>query len=289
MNAATALDGAEPTNPLWVVVLVGALSGVIGAVLGPIIQRTFSRSDKALEARQAWAKAKLQAVFGIGDPPYPTDGPPRVFMRLVPPHTRVAHDYQMHSINWAVEESPDLMLLQPRRSAWAREWLLNWHFRLQGEAKAAHDFWHYHEARYIYDPERMAVHDFKRRMDVVTGQGFGEDDKVLWRVFEKSRKRLERAERRYGKRVRRVESSLAVWATGQWLARPSLWHRVTTWPLMRRFLDWQASQRHPKYDYTDRLFVCTCKDEAIAAEMEAERWRQEAEAAHSASDGAAME
>jgi hypothetical protein len=175
------------SNPLWVIILVGALSGVIGAVVGPITQRVFGRSDRALDARQVWAKEKLQTVFGVGDEWVATDGPVRPFMRLVPPSGSTPQMYDMHSINWALLESVDYMLLQPRRSKWARHWLYNWHFVLQPEARLLHTW----------------LHDLRQR-------GVWEDD--AWR----------RANAAYERKVARVQSSLAIWSTGQWLSHSSL-------------------------------------------------------------------
>ncbi|WP_431246402.1 hypothetical protein [Leifsonia xyli] len=176
----------DATNPIWVVILVGALSGVIGAIAGPIIQRVFGRNDRALDARQSWAREKLQRVFGLGDEWVPTDGAAEPFGRLVPPSGYKPQRYDMHTINWAVLESVDLMMLQPRRSKWARQWLYNWHFVLQREYRALHTW----------------MHDLRER-------GVWDD------------KHWDRANEKYERRVRRVESSLSIWATGQWLTHPS--------------------------------------------------------------------
>lgn len=173
-------------QPLSLIILVGALSGVIGAVLGPALQRAFSRSDSGLAARRGWAKEKLQYVFGIGDE-YSSDGPPIPFMRLVPPNALTPQAYDMHSINWATQESVDLMLLQPRRSRWAKQWLFNWHFVLQQEWNVLH-----------------------RRMHAQRAEGINYD------------KAWERKATKYERRVQRVQSSLAIWATGRWLTHSSL-------------------------------------------------------------------
>jgi hypothetical protein len=176
----------NPTEPLWIVVLVGALSGVIGAVVGPIMQRVFGRNDRAIDARQEWVKLKLQMVFGIGDEWVSSDGPQVAFMRLVPPYGATAHYYDMHTINWAVQESVDLMMLQPRRSAWARQWLYDWHFTLHNEFSVLHSWMHYNQ------------------------------DRGRW-----SDSQYEKADNAYQRRVRRVQSALSIWATGQWLTHPS--------------------------------------------------------------------
>jgi hypothetical protein len=173
-------------QPFELVILVGALSGVIGAIIGPIIQRTFARNDKALEARQSWAKQKLQFVFGTGDEKSPSDGPLHPFMRLIPPNVYILHAYDMHSINWAVEESIDLMMLQPKRSSWAREWLYNWHFVMQQNAQVLHDKMHENRHDGMYVDE-------------------------TW----------ERESTRYERRVNKLQSDLSIWATGQWLSHPS--------------------------------------------------------------------
>lgn len=261
-----AAEGTDPTNPLWVVVLVGALSGVIGAVVGPIIQRTFSRSDKALDARQAWAKEKLRYVFGIGDDPHPSDGPPQVFMRLVPPHPQMMHRYNMHSINWSVEESPDLVLLQPRRSAWARKWLYDWHFRLQEEAQALHGRRHYVDQRFRSDESTRLQVEFDRSLDAATVKAMTKQHEAAWKASNGATRRLEKAEDRYRKRVRRVQSSLAVWATGRWTSKPSLWHLVAiSWPA-RNLLIWRAAARREdkRLDSVEGFGNCDCWERARA-------------------------
>lgn len=186
-------------QPLFLVIIVGALSGVIGAVLGPALQRAFARSDSGLAARRSWVKKKLQYVFGIGDE-YISDGPQLPFMRLVPPNASIPQAYDMHSIIWATQESVDLMLLQPRRSRWAKQWVFNWHFVLQQE-------WH-------------VLH---RRMHAQRDAGINYD------------KAWERKAAKYERRVRRVQSTLAIWATGQWVTHSSLrlWlggrDRISAW------------------------------------------------------------
>lgn len=181
------------SGPLWVVVLVGALSGVIGAIVGPIMQRVFARNDRAVDARQEWVKLKLQTVFGVGDEWVSSDGPQVAFMRLVPPYGATAHYYDMHTINWAVQESVDLMMLQPRRSAWARQWLYDWHFTLQHEFSVLHAWFHYNQERDQWNDDRY-----------------------------------ERADSLYQRRVRRVQSALSIWGTGQWLTHPSWRLRLST-------------------------------------------------------------
>jgi hypothetical protein len=190
----------NPTEPLWIVVLVGALSGVIGAVIGPVMQRVFGRNDRAIDARQEWVKLKLQNVFGVGDEWVSSDGPQVAFMRLVPPYGATAHYYDMHTINWAVQESVDLMMLQPRRSAWARQWLYDWHFTLHEEFSVLHSWMHYNR------------------------------DRDQW-----SDSQYEKADNSYQRRVRRVQSALSIWGTGQWLTHPSWRMRLSTSRLGGRF------------------------------------------------------
>lgn len=157
------------------------------------MQRVFARNDRAIDARQEWVKLKLQSVFGVGDEWVSSDGPQVVFMRLVPPHGRSTHHYDMHTINWAVQESVDLMMLQPRRSAWARQWLFDWHFTLHHEYTLLHSWMHYNEEH-----------------------GLSGDDK------------FDKADDAYQRRVRRVQSALSIWGTGQWLTHPSWRMRLSS-------------------------------------------------------------
>ena len=48
--------------PLWAVIVVGAGSGLIGAVVGPTLQCLFARGDRALDARRDWGREKLQTA-----------------------------------------------------------------------------------------------------------------------------------------------------------------------------------------------------------------------------------
>lgn len=186
----------EENSPLWVVIVVGALSGVIGALVGPFLQRTFSRSDRALAARQKWAKEKLRWVFGIGVPKPYSDGPVEPFMFLVPPSGTTPQRYDMHTINPALEQSVDLMMLQPYRSRLARQWLYEWHFTLQPESRTLHNWMHHLREQ-------------------------GEHNDPTW----------EKLNRKYERRVLRVESALAIWATGQWVTHSSarLWISSRPW------------------------------------------------------------
>lgn len=96
--ALSAVNQAEPLfEPRWIVVLVRALSGVIGSVVGAIMQRVFGHTDRSIDARQEWVKKSLQTVFGIGDAWVSSDRPRVAFMRLVPPHDATAHYYDMHT------------------------------------------------------------------------------------------------------------------------------------------------------------------------------------------------
>lgn len=239
------VENVNEITPLWVIILVGALSGVIGSVLGPIIQRLFTRNDRALEARRVWAREKLQTVFGVGDKQHPSDGPRHYFLRIVPPSGYTAHLYNMHAINWAVEESVDLMMLQPARSAWARQWLLYWHFALRDEAAYLHEWLH-----------------ILRRDEQWNNEGWN------------------KANAAYERRVRRVESALSIWAVGQWLTHPSLrmwlsgrrlamrWHRRRLHALEKA----HGGHHGENVDYVK--MKCDCVDEEALAAMYA---AQEAE------------
>ncbi|MFD6698725.1 MULTISPECIES: hypothetical protein [unclassified Microbacterium] len=234
-------------EPLWIVVLVGALSGVIGAVVGPIMQRVFGRNDRAIDARQEWVRQKLQTVFGIGDEWVSSDGPQVAFMRLVPPHGATAHHYDMHSINWAVQESVDLMMLQPRRSAWARQWIYDWHFTLQHEFNILHSWMHY-------------TRDHETWMN----------DEYL------------QADRAYQRRVRRVQSALSIWGTGQWLTHPSWRMRLSTSRLGSKIRGRKMlAQRLAPAEVLDHSYPrnCDCGAKGLAAWSEIRKaeakWRKE--------------
>lgn len=244
----SAVNPTEPlSEPLWIVVLVGALSGVIVAVIGPIMQRVFGRNDRAIDARQDWVKLKLQTVFGVGDEWVSSDGPQVAFMRLVPPHGATAHYCDMHTINWAVQESVDLMMLQPRRSAWARQWLYNWHFTLQEEFSILHSRMHYNHGRDVW-------------MD---------------REYEK-------ADNVYQRRVRRVQSALSIWGTGQWLTHPSLRMRLSTSWLGAKVRNRKMlAQKHAPAAVLDSSYPrnCDCGSKGLAAWAEMrkaeEQWQKD--------------
>ena len=173
------------TESIWIVVLVGALSGVAGAIIGPVIQRIFQRNDIAIDARQAWVKSKLQEVFGVGDHEPTSEMPNVPFTRFVPPNGEAKCLHNSHDFDWAVGESPDLAILQPRRSAWSEAWLRGWVVTLSREFSLLHAWMHYNENQAVSsDPH------------------------------------FERADGGYLRRVRRVKSALALWGTGQWLTNP---------------------------------------------------------------------
>ncbi|WP_440711640.1 hypothetical protein [Herbiconiux sp. YIM B11900] len=174
---------------LLTAIVVGGLSGIVGSIIGPIVLRLINRGDRALEARRRWVQDKLQSVFGIGDAPYPTDGPEPGFMRLVPPTAYRKHEFNMHTINPALAESVELMLLQPGRSAIAQRWLENWMWNLLGEYQALNQWWK-----------------------------SSSDDPSLFGLP----KGFEKAERRYRRRLRRVQTTASLWAIGQW-TRPTIW------------------------------------------------------------------
>ncbi len=261
---ATAAGGSpdDAAVPLWTLILIGMLSGVFGAIAGPIMQRTFGRNDRALQARQVWVKEKLQTVFGVGDEKFSSDGPQPPFFRLVPPHSGVAHHYDMHTINSAVEESTDLMMLQPRRSAWAREWLMQWHFRLQPEARVLHQWRHYLEKRFVWTNGWLT--------DTETGETANTRDDgnaALQRSYETAQRLFSRADEAYRRRVRRVQSSLSIWATGQWVSKPSWWHWVWTRQIVQR--TWPksfAARTAPVTLREGRDYVpCDCRARAFEA------------------------
>ena len=197
------------------------------------MQRVFGRNDRAIDARQEWVKLKLQTVFGIGDEWVSSDGPQVAFMRLVPPYGATAHYYDMHTINWAVQESVDLMMLQPRRSAWARQWLFDWHFTLHDEFSVLHSWMHYNR------------------------------DRDQWSDSE-----YEKADNAYQRRVRRVQSALSIWGTGQWLTHPSWRLRLSTSRLggrvrARKTLAWKlAPSVVLDHSYPHN---CSCGLEGLAA------------------------
>jgi hypothetical protein len=237
-------DAAQqsPEAPIWVLIVVGVFSGVVGAVVGPAIQRLFERNDRALDARRAWAREKLQMVFGVGDDYRSADGAAYPYMRLVPPSGHLAHHYDMHSINPAVEQSVDLMMLQPKRSRWARDWLYNWHFVLQPHAAMLHSWMHVVRRAY---PE-----------------GGNEDAINAWSARQKA---FDKANGRYERRVLRVESALSIWSIGGWLTHPS----IGMWLANRRLvLNWRL--RPPKnadyfYGHADAGCDCINYDELYAA------------------------
>lgn len=172
----------------------------------------------------------MQAVFGIGDEPGASDGPTEYFYRLVIPNGYTPHFDDMHQINWAVSESPDYMLLHPRRSKWARKWLYNRQFILAAQGGFLHGTFHYQNSR----PEGTTT---------------------AW----------ERANERYVKRVNRTASSISVWATGQWLTHSSLWILITgsDWycRILERIHNWQLRK------VGKNTAACDCVDEDTLAEM----------------------
>ena len=244
-------------SPLWTVILVGALSGVIGSVLGPALTRVLARSDRALDARQAWARIKLLTVFGLGDEPFASDQmiiPPFVF--LTPPNGWRYHLYDMHQINHGVEESIDLMMLQPRRSGWARDWLYHWHFALQPRAYYLHPRMH--------ALERFGLQDHKE--------------------YGKQRERWESDNAAYERKVRKVQSAFSIWAIGQ-PTRPSslMWVANRKWVVSRRSF-WN---HHPKdFDEVmdDPNGNCDCAEKAAQLMAEAEAAQAEWEAQQAAAD-----
>lgn len=234
-------------SPLWAVILVGALSGVIGSFLGPMLTRFITRSDKALDVRQTWAKAKLLAVFGLGEEPFHSDGIIPPFYLLTPPNGWRFHAYDMHMINLGVEESVDLMMLQPVRSKWARDWLYNWHFTLQPRAHFLH-----------------------QRMHLLDKYGPDQSDK-----YAKERMRWDKDNEAYERRVRRVESAFSRWASGQ-LSRPS----ILMWIANRKAVVKRRSfYDHLPKDYDavsqDPFSICNCREKA--AELEAQAAQAQAE------------
>lgn len=217
-------------NPLWLVVLVGALSGVIGSVIGPVLQRIFTRNDRALDARQKWVHEKLLTVFGVGEEVRSSDEPTEYFRRLVPPNGGTPHEYFMHDINWAVSESPEYMLLQPRRSRWARLWLDAWHHTLVAEHGRLHGAFH----------------------------AVLQADTSDWSAWNK-------ANARYERRVRRVASSISMWATGQWITHPSL----RLWLGARHRFQWFQSRRSLRWlsKIPQESAPCDCVDEELVAKI----------------------
>jgi hypothetical protein len=244
-------------SPLWAVILVGALSGVIGSFLGPLLTRFIARSDKALDARQEWAKIKLLTVFGLGEEPFASDGIIPPFWFLTPPNGWRFHFYDMHQINHGVEESIDLMMLQPKRSKWARDWLYNWHFALQPQASYLHHRMHIAQSYIGSDLQRYA------------------DDQMKW----------EKDNAAYEKKVRKVESAFSRWASGQ-ASRPSIlmWLANRKWVVERRSF-WK---HHPKdFDgvMADERGRCDCWEKNQQLEKEA----AEAQAAWEAEQAASRE
>lgn len=244
-------------SPLWAVILVGALSGVIGSVLGPALTRLLARSDRALDARQAWAKVKLLTVFGLGEAPFASDGIIPPFTFLTPPNGWRYHLYDMHQINHGVEESIDLMMLQPVRSSWARDWLYNWHFALQPRAYYLH-----------------------RRMHMLDKYGPEEHE-----MYAADRVRWDRDNESYERKVRKVQSAFSIWAIGQ-ITRPSIlmWLANRKWVVNRRSF-WQ---RHPKdFDevMADPAGECDCAEKAAKLWEEAEAAQAQWEAEQAAEAG----
>jgi hypothetical protein len=228
-------NAVEPTSvaPIWTLLVVGVFSGVVGSVVGPAIQRLFARNDRALDARRVWAREKLQTVFGVGDELHASDGLAHPYMRLVPPSGHTPHHYDMHSINPAVAQSVDLMMLQPKRSLWARDWLYNWHFILVPHAAMLHSWMHIIRRAYPEGGDETAIDKWVARQD----------------AFEK-------ANARYERRVLRVESALSIWSIGGWITHPSL----AMWLVNRRVvLNWRLRTPKNYFDYTSHVDAsCDC-------------------------------
>jgi len=228
--------------PLWVAVLIGGLSGVFGSFLGPLLTRFITRSDKALDVRQVWAKEKLLTVFGLGEEPFYSDGPIPDFYFLTPPNGWRFHAYDMHMINLGVQESVDLMMLQPVRSKWARDWLYNWHFALQPRAYFLHQRMH-------------QLHKYQLPEDHLE--------------YTKHRTRWDKDNEAYERRVRRVESAFSRWASGQ-LSRPSIlmWLANRKWVVKGR-----GFYGHLPKDYKavseDPASICNCREKNAELEVQA--------------------
>jgi|GEM_PF-4395184 len=226
------VEDVAQIQPLWLIVLVGALSGVIASVVGPIVVRVFTRNDRALDVRQAWVREKLQSVFGEGDVERTGDDPVEYFTRLVPPSGYTPHELWMHDINWAVGESVDYKLLHPRRSRLAQKWLSNWHNTLEPEANGLHATWH----------QQRESED-----------GVSES----W----------EKANGRYEKRVRKAKSALSIWATGQWLTHSSLWLWWNGSNWYHRWQRWGSRHWLPSFSEEQGAVACDCVNEELVADM----------------------
>ena len=177
------------TFPLGVVVLVGVIALALGFLIGTLV-RGSARTETALAARQAWAAANLRTIFGIGRDAADAG---RSFDGIVPPDGATPRGYGVRAVDSAVDGSAELMLLQPLRSGWERNWLFNSQVFLQAQADILHGWMHTlgREAA-LADP--------------------------AW---------LE-ADQEYVRRVHRVENTLTHWAAGRWLTHSSLRLRITS-------------------------------------------------------------
>ncbi|MFF2051185.1 hypothetical protein ACFVU2_06235 [Leifsonia sp. NPDC058194] len=183
----------DATVPLGVVVLVGVVALAIGMVVGASVLRGSARTDPVIAARRAWARAKLASVFGLRSDGDGDDEDGRVTGPLVPPDGLTPRTRGPRPVDSAADESADLMLLQPRRGTWARDWLFNSQIFLEEQADTLHGWMH------------------------AIGRDAAPADRA-WRE----------ANAHYVRRVHRVESTLALWADGHWITHSSLRLRITS-------------------------------------------------------------
>lgn len=175
--------------PLGVVILVGVVALAFGMLAGASLLRGTGWTRPVVAARREWARAKLRTVFGIGSGADEAGQPPAP---LVPPDGASANGYAIRTADSGLEQSADLLLRQPRRSGWARDWLYGSQVFLQTQAVILHAW----------------MHALGREAAVA-------DD--AW----------QRADEQYVRRVHRVESTLALWADGHWITHSSLRLRLT--------------------------------------------------------------
>lgn len=175
--------------PLGVVVLVGVIALAIGILIGTLV-RGSARTVTVLAARHAWAAANLRTIFGIGrdaaDAGRPFDG-------IVPPDGATPRGYGVRALDGTADGSAELMLLQPLRTGWARNWLFNSQVFLQAQADILHGW----------------LHTLGREAALVD---------PAW----------VEADQEYVRRVHRVENTLTHWAAGRWLTHSSLRLRITS-------------------------------------------------------------
>jgi hypothetical protein len=175
------------------------ISAGIGSVIGPFILRRLRRGDAALDARRAWVKEKLVSVFGEGEAFMSTDDVDYFAPGLISENPWTPLFGDMHAINPSLQESLDLKVIQPWRSAVLRRWLEGWFWLLQAQSATLRSL----------GGEYAAHHGL--------GPGF---DKEI---------------RRYERRFRRVEVAMTRWSLG---LRPTLFFWAVTRVQTRRVDRW---------------------------------------------------